>query len=332
MPANSIFWPAISLASAGWTMSVFAPCGPALPADSDGSTHRPAPGTPGGIRVPGVRERSDGLQRHDDRRSDSRGRSCRAGGRRLTHAPRATCRSQTVLPHADDLAGPLDWKAFFGNDQPVELDVGCGRGLFLFNASTAHPRNELPGLELDYKEGRRAARRLSKRAQPNARVLGGDARVALTKLIRPQSVRAVHVYFPDPWWKRKHKRRRLFTDEFVDLAAGVLRSGGLLHSWTDVEDYFEVIRALMDHHAAFETLPPPSQQEPTHDLDYQTSFERRRRQDRRDDLSRVVAQALTRRGCRLAVRIGPRGTASDRIGDLPRGVGPGVLVVVLLGT
>jgi tRNA (guanine-N7-)-methyltransferase len=178
-----------------------------------------------------------------------------------------------------DLAEPLDWKAFFGNDQPVELDVGCGRGLFLFNASSAHPETNYLGLELDYKEGRRAARRLSKRSQPNARVLGGDARVALTKLIPGRSVRAVHVYFPDPWWKRKHKRRRLFTDEFVDLAAGVLQSGGLLHSWTDVEDYFEVIRSLMDHHAAFETLPPPPEQEPTHDLDYQTSFERRRRQD-----------------------------------------------------
>ena len=94
----------------------------------------------------------------------------------------------------------------------------------------------------------------------------------------------------------------------------VLQPGGLLHSWTDVEDYFEVIRALMDHHAAFETLPPPSEQEPTHDLDYQTSFERRRRQDRRDDLSRVVAQTLSSRRMPAAGRIGPLRHRSDRIG------------------
>jgi tRNA (guanine-N7-)-methyltransferase len=177
-----------------------------------------------------------------------------------------------------DLAGPLEWKEFFGNDNRVELDIGCGRGLFLFNASTTQPETNYLGIELDYKEGRRGARRLLKRSQPNARVLGGDARVALGKLIPRASVSAVHVYFPDPWWKRKHKRRRLFTDEFVDLAAGVLRQGGLLHSWTDVEDYFEVIRALMDHHAAFETLAAPAEREPANDLDYQTSFERRRRQ------------------------------------------------------
>ncbi len=89
-----------------------------------------------------------------------------------------------------------------------------------------------------------------------------------------ESVAAVHVYFPDPWWKRKHKRRRLFTDEFVDLAAATLESGGLLHAWTDVEEYFGVIRALMDHHAAFEALAAPAEQAPAHDLDYQTSFER----------------------------------------------------------
>lgn len=177
----------------------------------------------------------------------------------------------------NDLTGPLDWAALFGNEHPVELDVGCGRGLFLFTASTANPAVNYLGLELDYHEGRRAARRLWKRGQPNARVLGGDARIALAQLVPPASVAAVHVYFPDPWWKQRHKRRRLFTDEFVELAAAVLKRGGCLHSWTDVEDYFGVIRALMDHHQAFTALPPPAETAPAHDLDYRTSFERKKR-------------------------------------------------------
>jgi len=176
-----------------------------------------------------------------------------------------------------DCDGPLDWSSFFGNDNPVELDVGSGRGLFLLNAATSRPQTNFLGLELDYKEGRRAARRLLKRELTNARVLGGDARIALAKLIPHQSVAAVHVYFPDPWWKRKHKKRRLFTDEFVDLAADALRPGGCLNSWTDVEEYFEVIRALMDHHPAFEVLPAAPEKDPEHDLDYQTSFERKKR-------------------------------------------------------
>lgn len=178
----------------------------------------------------------------------------------------------------DDLEGPLDWGAFFGNANPVELDIGCGRGLFLLNAALRQPERNWLGIEIDYKEGRRAAAKLHKRSLPNARVLGGDVRFALTRLIVPHSVVGLHVYFPDPWWKTKHRRRRLFTDEFAGMAADVLQPGGLLHSWTDVGDYFAVIAALMDHHPAFEPLPPPDEHAPEHDLDYQTSFERKKRQ------------------------------------------------------
>jgi tRNA (guanine-N7-)-methyltransferase len=181
----------------------------------------------------------------------------------------------------DDYAGPdvaVDWRLMFGNDNPVEIDVGCGRGLFLVNAGSANPDINYLGIELYYKEGRRGARRLMKREMPNVRVLGGDVRVAFDKFVRPGSVSAIHVYFPDPWWKRKHKKRRVFTESLVEQMARLLKSGGLVHSWTDVEEYFGVIRALMDHHPRFEPLPPSPERPPAHDLDYQTSFERKKRQ------------------------------------------------------
>ena len=177
----------------------------------------------------------------------------------------------------DDVDISLDWSDFFGNDHPVQLDIGCGRGLFIVNESERNTDTNYLGLEIDYREGRRAAMRLLKRQQRNARIIGGDCNVILAKMIEPGSVAAAHIYFPDPWWKKRHHKRRLFTSEFVSLLARVLACHGCVHSWSDVAEYFETIQQLMDDHPKFEMLAPPKEREPEHDMDYQTSFERKKR-------------------------------------------------------
>ncbi len=176
-----------------------------------------------------------------------------------------------------DLEIPFGWETCFGNDRPVEIDVGSGRGLFLVDAAQSRPDVNFLGIEIDYAVARRAAKRLQKRALPNARIIGGDARSFLAHCVPAESVAAVHIYFPDPWWKRKHLRRRLITDEFVSILAGILQPGGLVHAWTDVEDYFAVIRALLDHDPRFESLPPPPENTPAHDFDFRTGYERKGR-------------------------------------------------------
>lgn len=177
----------------------------------------------------------------------------------------------------DDVGDHIDWGQFFGNDNPVELDIGCGRGLFLFNAATANPDINYLGLEIDYREGRRAATRLLKREMPNARVIGGDCNIVLTRLIDKHSVQAAHVYYPDPWWKKRHHKRRLFTEQFTHILADVVRPGGHVHSWSDVAEYFDIIRDLMDGNSKYVVQQPPPMRDPEHDLDYQTSFDRKKR-------------------------------------------------------
>ena len=148
----------------------------------------------------------------------------------------------------------------------------------------------------------------------NARVLGGDVNRAFSQYIRPHTVAAIHVYFPDPWWKKRHLRRRVFTDQFADQCAVVLKPGGLLHSWTDVEDYFDVISALMDHHELYETLPPPDEREPEHDMDYQTSYERKKRKSSlpiyRGRWRRRTARPVVDRSCRGDVNSAGPGRSS----------------------
>ena len=160
---------------------------------------------------------------------------------------------------------------------PVEVEVGTGRGLFLVNAGTTCPGTNFLGIEYDFKEARRAARRLQKRELANVRILGADAHV-VTQFLPDACAQALHVYFPDPWWKRRHKRRRVFNPEFLDQAARILAPGGLLHAWTDVEEYFDVMTALVAANPAFGPLPAPAERTAMHDMDYHTSFERKKRQ------------------------------------------------------
>ena len=120
-------------------------------------------------------------------------------------------------------------------------------------------------------------KRLKKQQMQNARVIGGDCNIVLTKMIEKHSVSSAHVYFPDPWWKKRHHKRRLFSQQFTEILSDIVQPSGHVHSWSDVAEYFDIIQSLMDGQPDFKTLPAPEERDPEHDMDYQTSFHRKKR-------------------------------------------------------
>jgi tRNA (guanine-N7-)-methyltransferase len=175
----------------------------------------------------------------------------------------------------------LDWTAVFGNARPVEIEVGFGKGLFLIMAAKANPQVNFFGLEIVRKYQLFTATRLAKRQLFNVRVACADARLYLRDRVAPESVQAVHVYFPDPWWKKRHHKRRVFSAEFARAIERILKTGGLLHLVTDVEAYFRLILDIVSENTALRAVPPPSASEPAHDLDYLTNCERKFRKEGR---------------------------------------------------
>jgi tRNA (guanine-N7-)-methyltransferase len=178
-------------------------------------------------------------------------------------------------PDGPGTGQPLDWAGLFGRARPVELEIGSGKGLFLVNAATERPEHNFFGVEISRKYARLAAERAVKRGVANVRIWPGDARAVLPRLVREASLRAVHVYFPDPWWKKRHKKRRVFTESLLGAIVCGLEPGGKLHLATDVDEYFEAIRSLIALDRCLSELPAPTVREPEHDLDYLTNFERR---------------------------------------------------------
>jgi tRNA (guanine-N7-)-methyltransferase len=169
----------------------------------------------------------------------------------------------------------LEWAAILGNDHGVEIEVGFGKGLFLQTVARARPEINFLGVEIVRKYQLLAATRLARGHIPNVRLACADARLFLADHVGPASIQAVHVYFPDPWWKNRHRKRRVFTAEFARQCQRILKPGGLLHVVTDVDEYFTVMGQTVCQNTSLRPVAPLSPPEPTHDLDYLTHFERK---------------------------------------------------------
>lgn len=150
------------------------------------------------------------------------------------------------LTDIDEVDPTLDWADVFSDEHPVEVEIGIGKGRFLIDSAQRRSGVNFVGVEWAMKYLRMAHARCVRRALKNVRFVRADAREFVEFFIPARSVQAYHIYFPDPWPKKRHHKRRLFNPEFLAEVERTLIPGGHLWLATDFSEYFDVMLEVLD--------------------------------------------------------------------------------------
>jgi tRNA (guanine-N7-)-methyltransferase len=140
----------------------------------------------------------------------------------------------------------LDLPRLFGNDNPVILEIGSGKGRFLVRHAEENPGRNILGVEKSLHYHRHIVDRIVRRAIPNIRVINYDASLVLEKMLAPKSIQEIHIYFPDPWPRPREQKRRIIRPETAAQMDRVLRDDGRGWYVTDHKSYFDAAVPVMD--------------------------------------------------------------------------------------
>jgi tRNA (guanine-N7-)-methyltransferase len=152
----------------------------------------------------------------------------------------------------------IDLAALFPTDQPLEVELGSGDGSFLAEYARLHPERNFIGLERLLGRLRKLDRKGRRAGLTNLRAVRLECSYFLEYLLPPGSAAALHIYFPDPWPKRKHHRHRLINDRFPGRARQALAPGGTVYLRTDDEDYFQQMTAVFAADPTFVPAQTPA--------------------------------------------------------------------------
>jgi tRNA (guanine-N7-)-methyltransferase len=170
---------------------------------------------------------------------------------------------------------PLDIDAAFGRSGRRVLEIGFGMGQSLVEMAAADPGSNFIGVEVHRPGVGKLLHGMAEQGLDNIRVYCHDAVEVLSNCIAPRSLDTVQIFFPDPWHKKRHHKRRLIQPPFVELLTSRLKPGGVLHLATDWENYAEQMLEVLDASAGLENLAGPGQYSPRPDSRPLTKFERR---------------------------------------------------------
>jgi len=157
-----------------------------------------------------------------------------------------------LAPRPDE--GPIDLEALLPGAGPIEIDIGFGRGRSVLDRAQAAPDARILGIEVKPKWVCVVEQRLRREGLDRARVFAADARELLARSGPDGCVRRVSIHFPDPWWKKRHAKRRVVGDALLDEVVRLLARGGELLIQTDVEERAELYRLLVAARTGLEPL------------------------------------------------------------------------------
>jgi tRNA (guanine-N7-)-methyltransferase len=156
----------------------------------------------------------------------------------------------SVSLNPEDLNGKIDFVRIFGRAGPVHIEIGTGKGTFLLNQAGAQPGDNFLGIEWARKYYRFAVDRIGRWGLTNVRIIRTDAAAFLADFVPDGSVECFHIYFPDPWPKKRHHKRRFICPANLEHLIRCLRTGGQLKIATDHAEYFEQIKQVLTVGAA----------------------------------------------------------------------------------
>lgn len=150
----------------------------------------------------------------------------------------------TIALKPEVLAAPIDFERVFGRQGSVHIEIGSGKGTFLFQQARMYPDVDFLGIEWASKYYRHAVDRLGRWGLTNVRIIRADAAAFLRDHVPTDSVAGFHIYFPDPWPKKRHHKRRFVQKDNVAMLIERLKPGGTIQLATDHEGYFEQMQEV----------------------------------------------------------------------------------------
>ena len=196
-------------------------------------------------------------------------------GGRLTDGQRRALEELWPLYGIPDGEGELNFYALFGNDHPVIMEIGFGNGDATWEMAAQQTEKNFLGVEVHQPGVGHLLLKLASKGITNVRVACADAVELLRDRVPDASLDGVRIYFPDPWPKKRHHKRRIIQQVFIELLAEKMQDGAILHMATDWEAYAEFIMEVMRGSRQFENMSPHGGAYPRPEWRPQTRYEKR---------------------------------------------------------